>query len=179
MGVMPHSVQAYALDDPTAGAYGNQNFSDLRKFARYELANDTRSVVWHPETNYWVNVDVDVPLFLPVYGERRLHDVRLLLADVKADGVTPVRTIVCIARHTSVCLLSHAICVHCLTLFCIVRRVPPPSAKITSTRAGSGAHGFPTWCAHARRGTLWPRRSARRLHQMPVHEELYCTLPLH
>jgi hypothetical protein len=28
-----------------------------------------------------VNVDVDVPLFLPLYGERRLHDLLLLAHD--------------------------------------------------------------------------------------------------
>jgi hypothetical protein len=35
-------------------------------------------VVYYGETAYWVSVDVDVPLFLPLYGERRLHDLRLI-----------------------------------------------------------------------------------------------------
>lgn len=87
MGVQPHTVQAYALDDPTGGAYGNDNFTALRQWMAYEAANDTREVVFHPETNYWVNVDVDVPLFLPLYGERRLHDMRLLVADEHAGAV--------------------------------------------------------------------------------------------
>ena len=80
MGVLPHTVQAYALDEPTDGAYGNDNFSDIRTFMAWEAANDTarRPVVFHPETNYWVNVDIDVPLFLPLQGERRLHDLRSL-----------------------------------------------------------------------------------------------------
>ena len=80
MGVLPHTVQAYALDEPTDGAYGNDNFSDIRAFMAWEAANDTarRPVVFHPETNYWVNVDIDVPLFLPLQGERRLHDLRSL-----------------------------------------------------------------------------------------------------
>eukprot|EP00854_Cymbomonas_tetramitiformis_P021033 gene21033-25239_t len=78
MGVMAHTVQAYALDDPTAGAYGNTNYGDMLDWMLWEAANDTREVVYHPETNYWVNVDIDVPLFLPLYGERRLHDLHLL-----------------------------------------------------------------------------------------------------
>jgi hypothetical protein len=40
--------------------------------------------VWHPETAYWVSVDVDVPLFLPLYAERRVNDLRLLAADEDA-----------------------------------------------------------------------------------------------
>jgi hypothetical protein len=35
-------------------------------------------VVYYGETAYWVSVDIDVPLFLPLYGERRLHDLRLI-----------------------------------------------------------------------------------------------------
>jgi len=35
-------------------------------------------VIFYPETSYWVNVDVDVPLFLPLYGQRRQHDLRRL-----------------------------------------------------------------------------------------------------
>jgi hypothetical protein len=38
----------------------------------------TTQVVYYGETAYWVSVDLDVPLFLPLYGERRLHDLRLI-----------------------------------------------------------------------------------------------------
>ncbi len=86
MGILPHSVQAYALDDPTAGTYGNQNFSDLFDFMMFEAAHSNRTVVFHPETNYWVNVDVDVPLFLPVYGQRRVRDLRLIAAAERRAG---------------------------------------------------------------------------------------------
>ena len=51
-GVLPHTIQDYSLDDPTDGAYGNDNFSALRAFMEWEVANDTREVVFHPETNY-------------------------------------------------------------------------------------------------------------------------------
>lgn len=33
-------------------------------------------VVYYGETAYWVNVDIDVPLFLPIYGQRRQYDLR-------------------------------------------------------------------------------------------------------
>lgn len=81
MGLLPHTVQAYALDDPTAGTYGNADWSAMSAWLRWELdhGDPSREVVYHPESNYWVNVDVDVPLFLPLYGERRLRDIRHLL----------------------------------------------------------------------------------------------------
>ncbi|MBX3227029.1 MAG: hypothetical protein KIT84_41280 [Labilithrix sp.] len=81
MGVLPHSVQHYGIDD-AAPTYGNQNFEYMRKFLQEEVGR--REVVWHPETAYWVSFDVDVPLFLPIYAERRVHDLRLLAGDAKA-----------------------------------------------------------------------------------------------
>ena len=76
LGVFPHTVQVYALDDPTAGAYGNENFSYVEDYMVYEAKLGRRSVTYYPETAYWVNVDIDVPLFLPIYGQRRQHDLR-------------------------------------------------------------------------------------------------------
>ena len=75
LGVMPHTVQHYALDDP-APTYGNENFSHIREFLQEEAG--ARETLWHPETAYWVSFDVDVPLFLPVYADRRIHDLWLL-----------------------------------------------------------------------------------------------------
>jgi len=86
MGVYPHTVQFYALDDPTAGAYGNDNFSEIAEYMHYEARLGNRSVVWYGETAYWVNVDVDVPLFLPIYGQRRLHDLRLIARREEREG---------------------------------------------------------------------------------------------
>ena len=81
MGVMPHSVQIYAIDDP-APTYDNKDFGYVRDFLHQEVG--TREVVWYPETSYWVSYDVDVPLFLPVYAHRRHHDLRTLAADEAA-----------------------------------------------------------------------------------------------
>lgn len=81
LGVLPHTVQHYALDDP-APTYGNTDFNYMREFLQEEVGR--REVVWHPESAYWVSFDVDVPLYLPVYAERRFHDLRLLSADERA-----------------------------------------------------------------------------------------------
>ena len=78
MGVMPHTVQMYGLTDP-APTYGNTDFGYIREFLHQEVGR--RAVVWHPETAYWVSVDVDVPLFLPLYAERRVADLQLLADD--------------------------------------------------------------------------------------------------
>jgi hypothetical protein len=81
LGILPHTVQHYGLDDP-APTYGNTGFSHVRDFIHQEAGR--RRVLWHPETAYWVSFDVDVPLFLPVYAERRLSDLRLLARDEDA-----------------------------------------------------------------------------------------------
>lgn len=78
LGVMPHTVQLYALDD-AAPTYGNANFNHIRAFIQQEAGR--RRTLWYPETAYWVSYDIDVPLFLPLYAERRYHDLRLLAAD--------------------------------------------------------------------------------------------------
>lgn len=81
LGVMPHTVQHYGLDDP-APTYGNTDFGYVHAFMKREVGR--REIVWHPETAYWVSFDVDVPLFLPVYAERRVHDLRIIAADEDA-----------------------------------------------------------------------------------------------
>jgi hypothetical protein len=81
MGVMPHTVQYYALDDP-APTYGNTDFGYMHDMLRWVAGS--RSTVWFPETAYWVSYDVDVPLFLPIYAGNRLYDLRLLAADEAA-----------------------------------------------------------------------------------------------
>lgn len=84
LGIMPHTVQHYAVDDP-APTYGNTDFAFMFEFLAEEAGR--RTVVWHPETAYWVSFDIDVPLLLPVYAERRLHDARLI-AQAEDAGLT-------------------------------------------------------------------------------------------
>lgn len=76
LGILPHTVQVYSFEDPTAGAYGNANFSYMLDYMVYEASAGKREVVYYGESAYWVNVDVDVPLFLPLHGQRRLKDLR-------------------------------------------------------------------------------------------------------
>ena len=78
LGVYPHTVEVYGLDDP-APTYGNTDFGYMRTFMEEEAGR--REVIWHPETAYWISYDVNVPLFLPLYAERRLHDLRLIAHD--------------------------------------------------------------------------------------------------
>ena len=80
LGVLPHTVQAFALDDAAHNVYGNANFSDMFDYLCFELERGRRQVVWYGESSYWVNVDIDVPLFLPVYAQRRVRDLRLIAA---------------------------------------------------------------------------------------------------
>jgi hypothetical protein len=74
--VFPHTVQVYAFDDPTAGTYGNQNFKYVEDYLVYEAKQGKRGVLFYGETSYWVNYDIDVPLFMPLYGQRRQKDLR-------------------------------------------------------------------------------------------------------
>ncbi len=78
LGVMPHTVQYYDLDGP-AYTYGNQNFHEIRRYMQLEAGR--REVLYYPETAYWVNFDIDVPLFLPIYAASRLNDLRLIAQD--------------------------------------------------------------------------------------------------
>jgi len=81
LAVLPHTVQIYGLDDP-APTYGNSSFSEIRRFMSMEAGG--RDVIYYPEAAYWCSYDVDVPLFLASYGERRVHDLRLIAADENA-----------------------------------------------------------------------------------------------
>lgn len=45
-----------------------------------------RDVLYYGETAYWVNVDVDVPLFLPLSGQRRLVDMRKIAQSEISGG---------------------------------------------------------------------------------------------
>lgn len=78
LGVLPHTVQYYDLEGPVY-TYGNQNFHEIRRYMQLEAGR--REVLYYPETAYWVNFDIDVPLFLPIYAASRLRDLRLIATD--------------------------------------------------------------------------------------------------
>ena len=81
LGVLPHTVQHYGLTDQ-APTYGNTTFGYIRDFLWQEAGR--RPVVYYPESAYWVSFDIDVPLFLPLYADRRIADLQLLAADEQA-----------------------------------------------------------------------------------------------
>ncbi|MBN2715898.1 MAG: hypothetical protein JXX14_08580 [Deltaproteobacteria bacterium] len=80
LGVMPHSVAYYGLTDP-APVYGNSDFTHIDRYIQREIGR--REVLWYPESAYWCSFDVDVPLFLPLYAERRMKDLRHLAREQK------------------------------------------------------------------------------------------------
>lgn len=85
LGVMPHTVQAYAVDDPSAGSYGNDNFTYMMDYMFYEAHQGVRTVVWHPETAYWVNVDVDGASCCPrVFCDSLFHRQQLTCCSAPA-----------------------------------------------------------------------------------------------
>lgn len=75
VGVMPHTVQFYDLwrQAPT---YDNRDFSFMREFLLEQIPR--RTVLYYPETSYWVSFDIDVPLFLPHYLFSRWNDLNRL-----------------------------------------------------------------------------------------------------
>lgn len=81
MGVLPHTVQYYDLEGP-AFTYDNESFAFMRRYMQLEAGR--REVLYYPETAYWVSFDIDVPLFLPIYMDRRLYDLRLIAQDEDA-----------------------------------------------------------------------------------------------
>jgi len=73
----PHTVQMYSLTCPLVGSYGRTNYTDIdRMMSLFEKKKKPQ--VFFPETAYWVNFDITVPISLPLYAQNRLFDVQLL-----------------------------------------------------------------------------------------------------
>lgn len=75
IGVLPHTVMFYGLEDPKAPMYGNKNFHHLLTFIQEE--KNQREVWYYPETSYWVGMDIDIPLLLTDYLSSRAADMKL------------------------------------------------------------------------------------------------------
>ena len=75
VGVMPHTVQFYDLYR-SAPTYGNEDFSDMRRFLLDEIGE--RTVLYYPETAYFVTFDIDIPIYLPHYVFSRWNDLHRL-----------------------------------------------------------------------------------------------------
>ncbi len=48
-----HSLQVYSFQDPTAGSYGNENFTYMSQYMNWEAAQGKRDVMYYAETAYW------------------------------------------------------------------------------------------------------------------------------
>jgi hypothetical protein len=71
-------VQFYDFVDP-APTYGNENFTYVYDWIwEAKKNNSKRQVIYHGETAYWVNYDIDVPLFLPLYIYGRVFDLKMI-----------------------------------------------------------------------------------------------------
>ena len=46
-------LQVYSFDDPTAGSYGNSNFSYMSDYMMFEASLKKRDVLYYGETAYW------------------------------------------------------------------------------------------------------------------------------
>ncbi|KAL0477385.1 hypothetical protein AKO1_005814 [Acrasis kona] len=75
LGVLPHTVQHFSLNDPSH-TYGSKNFTSMLNFMR--KVQHKHYTIWYPETAYWVTFDINVPLFLPSYVDRRILDLEII-----------------------------------------------------------------------------------------------------
>lgn len=76
VGVLPHTVFFYGLEDKTAPMYGQKNFSNIKQFMLNE--HKARDVIYYPETSYFIGMDIDVPLLLTDYLLARHKDLLFL-----------------------------------------------------------------------------------------------------
>ena len=76
VGVLPHTVMFYGLQDNYTPVYGNKNFHHMLKFIEEEKSK--REVWYYPETSYWVGMDLDLPLMLTDYLKSRADDMLLM-----------------------------------------------------------------------------------------------------
>jgi len=81
----PHTVQMYSLADPLVGSYGRYDYADVRAMMGL-LEKEGKPQVFFPETAYWVDFDISVPIFLPLYAADRLRDVEILASEAPSAG---------------------------------------------------------------------------------------------
>lgn len=76
VGVLPHTVFFYGIEDESAPMYGNKNFHHMRDFMLQE--KDKRRTWFYPETSYFCVLDIDAPLFFTDYLLTRARDTAFL-----------------------------------------------------------------------------------------------------
>jgi hypothetical protein len=75
-GILIHTVMFYAIDEPSAPAYGNINFKCM--LARAIQENKLRETWYWPESAYWVSFDNSVPMLLLPYLDARCSDMETM-----------------------------------------------------------------------------------------------------
>lgn len=76
VGLLAHTVMYYGLLDNHAPVYGRKNFSDMHELLKRSAK---QRVSWyHPETSYFVGLDIDAPLFLTDYLRARANDFKVV-----------------------------------------------------------------------------------------------------
>lgn len=85
VGVLPHTVHYFTLYDESAPMYTNKNFKHILDFALKE--NNKRPVWYYPETSYWINLDIGVPLLLTDYLKARAVDMQKLSSEKIAGQI--------------------------------------------------------------------------------------------
>ncbi len=73
VGIEPHTVFFYGLNDPYTPFYHRTNFVDMKEF--YIKEAKRRPAMYFPETSYFIHMDIDAPLFLTDYLLARTDDV--------------------------------------------------------------------------------------------------------
>ncbi len=83
VGVLPHTVFFYGLNDKNVPMYGRKDYADLKQFILEE--NSKRKIFYYPETSYYVGLDIDMPMLLTDYLVARADD-SLWLRDKGISG---------------------------------------------------------------------------------------------
>jgi hypothetical protein len=89
VGIEPHTVYFYGLNDPYTPFYHRQNFADMKEF--YVKEGKRRPAMYFPETSYFIHMDIDAPLFLTDYLTARTDDVDWM-QDNELDGMVNFTT---------------------------------------------------------------------------------------
>jgi hypothetical protein len=89
VGIEPHTVYFYGLNDSYTPFYHRQNFADMKEF--YIKEAKRRPAMYFPETSYFIHMDIDAPLFLTDYLSARTDDVDWM-QDNQLDGMVNFTT---------------------------------------------------------------------------------------
>ena len=87
LGASVHTLSFFDLYREWA-TYAHHDFHIQRDFLLQQL--DKRRVWYFPESAYWINADIDVPLFLPRTTYARWLDMSRLRDDVRQQGLPPL-----------------------------------------------------------------------------------------